>query len=60
MRSALGFWVEKKLYEFADEGITRKASDKITAGINKGTSSYSARWGYVQECWYNRIFRDAF
>ncbi|MGY0653010.1 glycoside hydrolase family 19 protein [Luteimonas sp. A537] len=60
VRSALGFWVEKKLYEQADAGIARESADKITAVINKGTDSYDDRWNNVEEYWREHIFKDAF
>lgn len=58
VRSAMGFWVKHKLYLTADTGITRRATDSITAVVNKKTDSYAKRWGFVQDIWRDRIFKD--
>ncbi|MFT4256659.1 MAG: calcium-binding protein [Pseudoxanthomonas sp.] len=60
VRSALAFWVDKKLYEYADAGITKAAADNITRIINSGTDSYTQRWNFVQSIWQRRIFKDVF
>ncbi|NZA28124.1 calcium-binding protein [Luteimonas sp. SJ-92] len=59
VRSGLAFWVEHRLYEYADTGITKTAADNITRVINSSTDSYTQRWAFVQDIWQERIFRDA-
>ncbi|WP_157515325.1 glycoside hydrolase family 19 protein [Luteimonas abyssi] len=60
VRSGLAFWVENRLYEHADTGVTREATDRITTVINSRTTSRAERWNFVQQIWRDRIFRDAF
>ena len=58
VRSGLAFWVDNRLYAIADDGVTREVADRITGVINRNTRSYSERWGFVQEIWSKRLFRD--
>lgn len=57
VRSALAFWVDKRLYQYADAGITQSATDNITRVINRRTDSYVDRWRFVESIWDARIFR---
>lgn len=58
VRSGLGFWVQHRLYETADEGISEAATNRITEAINRYTNSKYARWRNVQAIWNERLFRD--
>lgn len=43
VRSAVFFWLERDLAEFADQGLTESATDAITERINRDTDSYEER-----------------
>ena len=58
VRSGLAFWVGKRLYSVADEGVTQAVTDRITAVINRGTKSGPARWRHVDQIWSERLFRN--
>ena len=46
--SAVYFWYQNELYTGAELGLTRAASDHVTAIVNKHTDSYAARWGHTK------------
>lgn len=49
-RSAVVFWLDKKLYISADKGIDSKYIDEVSTVINRyDTSSFSNRRRFVQE-----------
>ncbi|QYK40992.1 MAG: glycoside hydrolase family 19 protein [Paracoccaceae bacterium] len=58
MRSALMYWKDNGLFEIADEGVTREASDRITAKVNKHTKSYEDRWKNSQKLDASGVLAD--
>ena len=49
-RSAVVFWLDKKLYISADKGVNGKYIDEVSTVINRyDTPSFSRRRGFVQE-----------
>lgn len=42
----MAFWIQHDLYRLADVGSDRKATDSITAKINKYTTSYDDRYNH--------------
>lgn len=58
VRSALSFWLDNGLPRIADQGVTRAATDAITAVINRNTDSYDARWSNVQAVHESGFFDD--
>ncbi|MGY5710438.1 glycoside hydrolase family 19 protein, partial [Vibrio cincinnatiensis] len=60
VRSALVFWVEKKLYLKADKGIDKNTTDSITAVINKNTTTYKLRHDNLKYIISKKVFNDIF
>ncbi|WP_174485068.1 glycoside hydrolase family 19 protein [Paraburkholderia terrae] len=59
VRSAVFFWLHGKLYEIADRTTTANADDqvdKITAVVNRQTSSYGERRQHYREIMSQRVF----
>ena len=55
-RSAIVFWLDKKLYISADKGVDGKYIDEVSNVINRyDTPSFSNRRGFVQEA--SKIFK---
>ena len=46
IRSAICFWINKKIFVLADQGGNPENVDKVTDIVNKGTDSRIARKNY--------------
>ena len=54
--SAVHYWHSNKLYEGAQYGLTRKASDYVTGKVNRHTLSHSQRWKHT--VLFSRLFNE--
>ena len=59
VRSALEYWMRRKLYELADQGDSEEITDRITSRINPGApaSSREARYDNLRWLIDSRMFR---
>ncbi len=55
-RSAVWFWLDKKIANKADDGNKDKVVDDVTRIINSGTDSYAARRDNFKKLWKAEVF----
>ncbi len=57
LRSAVYFWLEKKLYEIADSGAGAREVDLITDKVNRRTASRDARKKWFADLWNSETLK---